>query len=151
LKAADRKVAVLCDDLGPRLPPGDSVLGWGWSAWGVYEHCGRRAPGAIYKALGSVTTTNTNTCNRGFGPPRLRPGVLSERYLEDVRTQPPALVLWSDYYRRMGHDPLEEWPELSDFLQTHYRVESQVPGLTAYLRRDLPTRHAARSAQWVAR
>jgi hypothetical protein len=138
LKGSDRRVAALCDALGPRLPEGEPIFAWGWPAWGVYEHCGRRAPGRLYKALGSVTTTNTNTCNRGFGPPRLRPGPFADQLLSEIRTNPPALVLWSSYFERMGNDPLGEWPELSDMLAARYRpLQSDRADLKAYLRRDL--------------
>ncbi len=80
----DHMVEDICRELLPRLPPGEPVLGWGWSAWSVYEHCGRRAPGRIFKVMASVTTVNTNTCNNGFGPMVLRTDDAPSRFFAEI-------------------------------------------------------------------
>lgn len=140
LHANDAQVADLCSRIVPHLSPSDSVLAWGWSAWGVYEHCRRWAPGPVYKDLTTVTTPNTNTCNRGYEPPRLKRGGFGEQFLRDLELGSPGLILLSDYYRGMGNDPLNEWVEAQDFMRAHYVVYEQAGGFRALLRRDLSLR-----------
>jgi hypothetical protein len=134
---SDARVAKLCERLGPHLGESDTVLAWGWSAWGVYEHCGRWAPGPVYKDLTTVTTPNTNTCNRGYEPPRLKRGPLAERYLRDLKAKQPALIVVSDYYKGLGGEPLDEWHEARMFIREHYVDYDTVEGFKALLRRDL--------------
>lgn len=134
---SDARVAALCERLGPHFSPSDTVLAWGWSAWGVYEHCGRWAPGAVYKDLTNVTTPNTNTCNRGYEPPKFKQGPLAERYLRDLMTKPPALIVVSDYYKGLGGDPLDEWHEARMFIREHYVDYAKTESFRALLRRDL--------------
>ncbi len=128
MAGSDRRVAAVCDVVRPALLRGDTVLAWGWSAWGVYEHCRRWAPGPIYKDLTTVTTPNTNTCNRGYEPPRFKQGPLAVRYLEDLKQSRPALVVVSDYYKGLGGDPLDEWHEARLWLRANYVTLDTVPG-----------------------
>lgn len=134
---SDAHVAKLCDRLRPHFGPSDTVLAWGWSAWGVYEHCGRWAPGPVYKDLTNVTTPNTNTCNRGYDPPRLKRGPLAEKYLHDLVEQKPALILVSDYYKGLGGEPLDEWHDARLFIRKNYVDYDNTAGFRALLRRDL--------------
>jgi hypothetical protein len=137
LHDSDARVARLCATVAPHLSPTDAVLAWGWNAWGVYEHCGRWAPGPIYKELTTVTTPNTNTCNRGYERPRFKKGPLAARFLRDLQLRPPGLVLVSDYYQGLGGDPLAEWAEAQQFLRDHYKVHPIGGGFLALLRCDL--------------
>jgi hypothetical protein len=137
MHASDARVAKLCERLGPHLGESDTVLAWGWSAWGVYEHCGRWAPGPIYKDLTTVTTPNTNTCNRGYEPPRFKQGPLAERYLRDLKAKRPALIIVSDYYKGLGGEPLDEWHEARMFIREHYVDFDTSDTFKALLRRDL--------------
>lgn len=137
LHDSDAHVARLCKNLSPYLRPADTVLAWGWSAWGVYEHCGRWAPGPVYKDLTTVTTPNTNTCNRGYDPPRLKNGPFSQQFLHDLELKRPGLIVISDYYRSLGRDPLDEWTDARQFLREHYVVYESSGGFQALLRRDL--------------
>jgi hypothetical protein len=132
----DHKVARICRQFEPLLAPNESVLAWGWQAWSVYEHCQRLAPGPIYKTIGSVTTLNTNTCNRGYGRLKLRGGAVTQRFMADLRANPPGLILWSTYHQDMGGDPLDEWAELSAFLEQGYTMVSSDEQLIGYLRTD---------------
>ncbi|HEY5959668.1 MAG TPA: hypothetical protein VIV60_24100, partial [Polyangiaceae bacterium] len=136
---SDAQVARLCDRVGPHLAATDTVLAWGWSAWGVYEHCRRWAPGPVYKDLTTVTTPNTNTCNRGYEPPRLKSGPFADRYLRDLERHRPALVVVSDYYRGLGADPLDEWRAAKQILSDNYVVYETHGGFQALLRRDFMT------------
>ena len=132
----DHNVAGICRRFAPQIGTTDTVLAWGWHAWSVYEHCHRLAPGPVYKTIGTVTTLNTNTCNRGYGRLKLREGEVTKRFMSDLERRPPALILWSTYHYDMGGDPLDDWSELSTFLEQRYtmvRVEKQ---LIAYLRND---------------
>jgi hypothetical protein len=133
----DDRVADLCRRLEPHLGKKDSVLGWGWTAWGVYEHCHRWAPGPVFKDLTNVTTVNTNTCNRGYEPMRFKQGPLADRYLADLQRGRPALILVSDYYKGMGGDPLDEWHDARIFIREHYVTIGTSGEFRALLRADL--------------
>ena len=133
----DDRVADLCARIGPHLGARDTVLAWGWSAWGVYEHCHRWAPGPVFKDLTNVTTVNTNTCNRGYEPMRYRSGPLADRYLSDLERGRPALIVVSDYYKVMGGDPLDEWHDARIFIREHYVVIETNGEFRALLRSDL--------------
>lgn len=132
----DHHVAGLCKRVQPLLRPDDTVLAWGWQAWSVYEHCGRLAPGPIYKTIGSVTTLNTNTCNRGYGRLELRKGEVTQRFMADLEKHPPAMILWSTYHQDMGGDPLDDFGELTAFIEQGYVMVASEKQLIAYLRRE---------------
>jgi hypothetical protein len=132
----DHHVAGICRKLEPLLLPNDTVLAWGWQAWSVYEHCHRLAPGPIYKTIGTVTTLNTNTCNRGYGRLELRPGDVTERFMAELTRKPPALILWSTYHHDMGGDPLDDWPALGAFIEQEYTMVASDRQLIAYLRKE---------------
>jgi hypothetical protein len=137
LQDLDSVVAEFCGRLSPALPPEAPVLAWGWNAWSVYEHCGRQAPGPIYKDLASVTTVNTNTCNHGYGRIYLRSGPETQAYMDAFVKRPPALVMWSTYYVSMGGDPLDDWPELRELVDDQYSVAEARGPFVALLRNDL--------------
>ena len=137
MQSNDDRVADLCARIEPHLGLRDSVLAWGWSAWGVYEHCQRWAPGPVFKDLTNVTTVNTNTCNRGYDPMRFRGGPLADRYLSDLERGRPALIVISDYYKGMGGDPLDEWHDARIFIREHYVVIETSGEFRALLRSDL--------------
>lgn len=132
----DHKVSGICRKVEPLLAPDDTVLAWGWQAWSVYEHCHRVAPGPVYKTIGTITTLNTNTCNRGYGRLELRHGALTRQFMAELERRPPGLILWSTYHHDMGGDPLDEWAELSAFLEQKYRMVASEKQLIAYLRKD---------------
>lgn|GEM_PF-2425482 len=137
MRSNDERVAELCKRIEPHLGKRDTVLAWGWTAWGVYEHCHRWAPGPVYKDLTNVTTVNTNTCNRGYEPTRFRQGPLADRYLADLQRGRPALIVVSDYYKGMGGDPLDEWHDARIFMREHYVMVETSGEFRALLRADL--------------
>lgn len=137
----DRHVAGICAKMKPLLRPEDTVLAWGWQAWSVYEHCGRRAPGGVYKTIGTLTTLNTNTCNRGYGRLQLRQGAITERFMHELEQQPPGMILWSTYHQDMGGDPLDDWAALSALLEQKYVMAASEKQLIAYVRRDRLPQH----------
>jgi hypothetical protein len=147
----DLSVRQLCEELRPGMEQDDSVMAWGWHAWSVYEYCGRKAPSGHYKDMGFLTTVNTNTCNHGYGPIRLKTEAATS-FLQELEARPPALILWSDYYATMGGDPLDDWNGANLFLDSEYEIASTKPGFIAYVRRDVAARlqrpkepvHAAR-------
>lgn len=143
----DHMIAGICEKLESRLPADEPVLAWGWSAWSLYEHCERRAPGRVFKVLSSVTTVNTNTCNRGYGPMRLRTGPEPKRFLDDVRRRPPSLFLWSAYFKELGEDPLDEFTGLREFLSSRYSIVDTRGPYVALLRNDLVPGPALAEAQ----
>ena len=132
----DHNVQRICRRVQPLLQPSDTVLAWGWQAWSVYEHCHRLAPGPIYKTIGTVTTLNTNTCNRGYGRLELRKGDVTARFMAELERHPPALILWSSYHHDMGGDPLDDWGDLTAFIEQHYTMVASEKQLIAYLRKE---------------
>jgi len=132
----DHHVQSICRRVEPMLEPTDTVLAWGWQAWSVYEHCHRLAPGPMYKTIGAVTTLNTNTCNRGYGRLELRKGDVTRRFMADLERHPPGLILWSTYHQEMGGDPLDDWAELSTFIEQRYTMVASEKQLIAYLRKE---------------
>ena len=132
----DHKVAGICRKLEPLLLPDDRVLAWGWQAWSVYEHCHRLAPGRIYKTIGTVTTLNTNTCNRGYGRLELRKGDVTTRFMAEPERHPPGLILWSTYHHDMGGDPLDDWGALTAFIEQGYTMVAAEKQLIAYVRKE---------------
>lgn len=132
----DHHVARICRKVEPWLLPDDRVLAWGWQAWSVYEHCRRLAPGPIYKTIGTVTTLNTNTCNRGYGRLELRKGDVTQRFMAELERKPPGLILWSSYHHDMGGDPLDDWGALSAFIEQEYTMVAADKQLIAYLRKE---------------
>jgi hypothetical protein len=142
----DRMIADICSDVRPLLRAEDPVLAWGWHGWSVYEHCERRAPGRVFKVLASVTTLNTNTCNRGYGRMSLRSGPDTEQFLRDFMKRPPGLFLWTSYFKEMGGDPLDEFHELKALLETHYTVSFVKGPFVALLRNDLSGREELSSS-----
>jgi hypothetical protein len=132
----DHHVAGMCRRFEPLLRPNDSVLAWGWQAWSVYEHCHRLAPGPVYKTIGTITTLNTNTCNRGYGRLQLRKGDVTKRFMSDLERHPPALILWSTYHQDMGGDPLDDFAELTLFIEQNYTMVASEKQLIAYLRKE---------------
>lgn len=132
----DHKVAGICKRFERLLAPNDSVLAWGWHAWSVYEHCRRLAPSPVYKTIGTVTSLNTNTCNRGYGRLQLRRGEVTQRFMADLERNPPGLILWSTYHQDMGGDPLDDWAEFGAFIEQRYTMVAAEKQLIAYLRND---------------
>ncbi len=137
LQTTDWVVQRACAEVSAKLGPSDTVFGWDWASWSVYEHCGRSAPSPLYKSLSLVTSVNANTCNQGFGRIELREGELAQQLLAALEAAPPALIVWSDYYLGMGGDPLDDWPALNAFIERHYRIARGAPPYVIYERRDL--------------
>jgi hypothetical protein len=141
----DHMIQRICERLAPALPPDEPVLAWGWHAWSVYEHCERRAPGRVFKVLAHVTTLNTNTCNNGFGPMKLRDGPAPARFFQEIAKRPPSLFLWSNYFEEMGADPLGQFDELEKFIAARYAIVDVQGPFVAMLRADLLTRERVSS------
>ena len=45
-----------------------------------------------------------------------RPGKEADEFVHDLMTRPPGLFLWSTYYVENGGDPLDDWPDVRDFV-----------------------------------
>jgi hypothetical protein len=56
--------------------------------------------------------------------------------MADLERNPPGLILWSTYHQDMGGDPLDDWAELSAFLEQRYVMVASEKQLIAYLRKD---------------
>ncbi|MEX1365200.1 MAG: hypothetical protein AB1Z98_18880 [Nannocystaceae bacterium] len=125
-----------------RTSPDDTVLAWGWTAWRVYYWSQRRAPGRVYKPLGSVTTFNSNTAFDDGRGPSFRPGPLADEMIEAFDRAPPAYVVYSpSMVQAFGArpDPLEEFAALRERIAAGYVVEAQYGDLRLFRRRGAET------------
>ncbi|MCA9650069.1 MAG: glycosyltransferase family 39 protein [Myxococcales bacterium] len=121
-----------------RTAPGDTVQAWGWTAWRIYYWSERRAPGRIYKPLGSVTTFNTNTAFDAGSGVRFRPGPLADEMVAAFDRAPPAYLVYSpsmvDAFGARP-EPLEEFTELRRRIEAGYVLEAQYGDLRLLRRR----------------
>ncbi len=121
-----------------RTTPSDTIYGWGWTAWRVYFWADRRAPGRYYKALGRVTSFNTNT---EFDPGDdivFAPGPHSEAFIADFDARPPKyFVVSPSFTQTFGAkaEPLEAFDALRERLQRDYRPEAEFGDLLVLRRR----------------
>ncbi len=46
------------------------------------------------------------------------------------------MILWSTYHQEMGGDPLDDWAELSTFIEQRYTMVASEKQLIAYLRKE---------------
>lgn len=111
-----------------RTGPEDSIYGWGWTAWRVYFWADRRAPGRYYKALGRVTTFNTNTAFDPGENIEFAPGPHADAFIADFDAHPPAYVVLSPSFTSAfgaEHDPLQDFTALRERLERDYRPEAE--------------------------
>lgn len=123
--------------IAARTRPEDRIYGWGWTAWRVYFWAKRRAPGRYYKALGRVTTFNSNTAFDAGGDVRFVPGPHADAFIADFDADPPAyFVLSPSFTSTMGArvDPLQTFTALRERLERDYRPEAQFGDLTVLRR-----------------
>lgn len=111
-----------------RTDPSDTIYGWGWTSWRVYFWADRRAPGRYYKALGLVTTFNTNTAFDAGDDIVFSPGPHSEAFIADFDAHPPTyFVVSPSFTQTFGAraEPLESFEALRSRLQRDYRPEAE--------------------------
>lgn len=125
-----------------RTEPDDTIYGWGWTAWRVYFWADRRAPGRYYKALGRVTTFNTNTAFDPGGDITVSDGPHAEAFIADFDAHPPTyFVLSPSFTKAFGAktDPLQAFTALRERLERDYRPEAEFGDLLL-LRREVAPR-----------
>ena len=111
-----------------RTDPDDRIYGWGWTAWRVYFWADRRAPGRYYKALGRVTTFNTNTAFDPGGDIVFVEGPHAAAFIADFDAHPPVyFVLSPSFTKAFGarREPLEAFAKLRGRLERDYRPEAE--------------------------
>lgn len=111
-----------------RTDPDDTIYGWGWTAWRVYFWADRRAPGRYYKALGRVTTFNSNTAFDPGGDIVFTDGPHAEAFIADFDAHPPSyFVLSPSFVKAFGaeREPLQAFTALAERLQRDYRPEAE--------------------------
>ena len=111
-----------------RTEPDDRIYGWGWTAWRVYFWADRRAPGRYYKALGRITSFNTNTAFDPGGDIVFVDGPHAEAFIADFDAHPPTyFVLSPSFTKAFGaqREPLEVFAALRERLQQDYRPEAE--------------------------
>ena len=116
-----------------RTRPDESVFVWGWSGWPLYYWSSRRAPGRIYKPLGTLTTFNSNTAFKAGRAVRFRPGPRADEFIAEFDRRPPAFVVVTQ--SRNGQDPLLEFTALEQRLQRHYAPYKRYDDLLILRRR----------------
>jgi hypothetical protein len=120
-----------------RSEPGDTIVVWGWSGWGVYYFADRRSPSRVFKMIGQVTTYNDNSrLSRGHSLEFVE-GPLADQLVLDVLEKRPAyFVRAAPFFPGTHRDPLEDFAALRKILKRDY-VSVEVFGqLTIYERRD---------------
>lgn len=121
-----------------RTQRGDRIAAWGWTAWRVYYWADRRAPGAIYKPMGTLTTFNTNTAFTPGGNIELTPGPRTEQYIEAFDANPPAFFVYSpSFVLAFGArpDPLQAFGPLRQRLERDYVIDGVYGDLRLFRRR----------------
>ncbi|MBL4686440.1 MAG: hypothetical protein JKY37_17730 [Nannocystaceae bacterium] len=121
-----------------RTQPGDRIAAWGWTAWRVYYWADRRAPGAIYKPMGTLTTFNTNTAFTPGGNIEFTPGPRSEEYIAAFDANPPAFFVYSpSFVLAFGArpDPLQAFGPLRQRLERDYVIDGVYGDLRLFRRR----------------
>lgn len=111
-----------------RTDPSDTIYGWGWTSWRVYFWADRRAPGRYYKALGRLTTFNTNTAFDPGDDIVFAPGPDSEAFIADFDARPPTyFVVSPSFTQTFGakSEPLEAFDALRERLERDYRPEAE--------------------------
>ncbi|MEM6292122.1 MAG: hypothetical protein AAGA54_12680 [Myxococcota bacterium] len=119
--------------IAARTTPEQRIYGWGWTTWRVYFWADRRAPGRYYKALGRLTTFNSNTAFDAGGDVVFRPGPHADAFIEDFDANPPTYVVLSPSFTdTLGArvDPLQDFTALRERLERGYRPEAQFGDLT---------------------
>lgn len=121
--------------------PADPIACWGWTAWPVYYWAQRRAPGRIYKPLGSVTTFNANTAFAEGRPITLTPGAMTEQYIAEFDRNPPAYFVYSPSFESTfgaRPDPLQQFAPLLERLGRDYVPDAAYGDLRLFRRRPGP-------------
>lgn len=124
--------------IAQRTSPEDRIFVWGWSAWPTYYWADRRAPGRVYKPLGTLTTFNQNTSFALGEGAKLRRGPVLEAFLDEFNANPPVYVVVSNSFTASfgsSHDPLLEFTDFEQQLQREYRVEQRVGDVVLLRRR----------------
>ena len=125
-----------------RTTKDDTIYGWGWTAWRVYFWADRHAPGRYYKALGRITTFNTNTAFDAGDDIVFADGPHAEAFIADFDAHPPTyFVLSPSFTQAFGaqREPLEAFEALRERLRRDYRPEAEFGDLLLLRRRpDAP-------------
>lgn len=102
--------------------PTETVFVWGLTAWPVYFWAQRRAPTPVFKAMGAVTTYNTNTAFSVGEQIHFRPGPRADALVQAFDERPPAFFVHADPWPGMGcrFDPLVEFTALQRRLGRDY-------------------------------
>lgn len=113
--------------------PGDRIYVWGWGT-PVYVYSNRRCSSKVLianyvsgKSFGSSKDYRV-TMDHSFL------AVMRESFMKEFTSSPPELFLDTEKSGLFGYDhfPVKVFPELDDFIMKHYRMETDVQGVTVY-------------------
>ncbi len=124
--------------IAQQTSPEDRIFVWGWSAWPTYYWADRRAPGRVYKPLGTLTTFNQNTSFALGEGAKLRRGPALDAFLDEFNANAPVYVVVSNSFTASfgsPHDPLLEFTAFEQQLQREYRVEQRIGDVVLLRRR----------------
>ncbi len=108
--------------IGRSSAPDDTVFVWGLTAWPVYYWAQRHAPTPVFKAMGTLTTYNTNTAFSPGTQIHFRPGPAADELIRAFEQRPPAFFVHANPWPGMGcrFDPLLEFEALGQRLGRDY-------------------------------
>jgi hypothetical protein len=113
----------------------DRLLVWGWGGWGAYYFADRRSPSRVFKVMGQITDFNDNSAFSRETPMHFRDGPLAERFLDEMRADPPAYIIRAvPFFPGSSDDPLEEFTALREMIARDYVVAATFGGLRVYQR-----------------
>ena len=121
--------------------PGEPVLCWGWTAWRVYYWSQRRAPGRVYKPMGTVTSFNGNTEFNVGGDIEVRLGPDADAFIAEFDANPPGYFVYSPSLESTfgaASDPLQRFTPLMERIARDYALEAAYGDLRLFRRRARP-------------
>lgn len=121
-----------------RTPNDARIAAWGWTAWRIYYWADRRAPGRIYKPLGTLTTFNSNTAFSPGSDIVLVDGARTAEYIDAWDAHPPAYFVYSPSFESTfgaAKDPLQSFGPLLERLEQDYVPEAAYGDLRLFRRR----------------
>jgi len=110
-----------------RTPADARIAVWGWTGWRVYYWADRRAPGAVYKPLGTLTTFNSNTAFSPGEGIELVEGPRTKEYIDAWDAHPPTYFVYSPSFEATfgaTKDPLQSFAPLLERLERDYVPEA---------------------------
>lgn len=119
-----------------RTTEDETILVWGWAAWGAYFYADRRSPSAIFKVLGQVTEYNQNGMFTRSRSANFVDGPHAQRLLADVKKAPPAFIIkTSMFFPGVKRDPMTQWSGMQKIFVRDYVLVAKFGRIRVYERK----------------